>query len=221
MAVCLHSGGNRSHGASAAGGPSDARKCGVRFDQLDNAIAMSDSEWGEPFPAKRIRQSLPPYELKKSADRSYQKNPAEISQSSEARMMRGAPDAVESPFGVTGGWAPQFDFAGTPKGNQCKVGFLTGMPEFRKLQSMTEGRVQTSWEHADISNCVVGAAQGTIGSAFQVRRHVCQGDRCIGCGFGFQRPLLLRTVNLVQVIDTGIHLSGGTRFDEVWDSDGG
>ena len=38
--------------------------------------------------------------------------------------------------------------------------------------------------------------------------------------FGFERPGLNRPVNLAQVVDARIHLSGGTGFHEVWNRDG-
>lgn len=39
--------------------------------------------------------------------------------------------------------------------------------------------------------------------------------------FGFQRPLLLRTIDLAEVVDASIHLGRGARFHEVGNRDRG
>jgi hypothetical protein len=88
-----------------------------------------------------------------------------------------------------------------------------------KLQRMAERGVQTGREDADVANGVVSAAERAVSAPFEVGRDIRECHWGVGSGFGFECPLFLGTIDLVQVVDAGIHLSGRTGFDKVRDGD--
>jgi hypothetical protein len=63
------------------------------------------------------------------------------------------------------------------------------------------------------------AARGADHSVFQVTADVGESNGRRGALLVLQRPLLNRAVDLAEVVDTGIHLRGRARFDEVRDGD--
>src|SRR5207249_6244509 len=64
-----------------------------------------------------------------------------------------------------------------------------------------------------------GVVGGGIAGTAQVGRDGRQVRRGVGGLPRLQRPLLLGAVDLPQVVDTGVHLSGGARFHEIGNRD--
>ena len=65
-----------------------------------------------------------------------------------------------------------------------------------------------------------GSAAGRANDrVLQIRGHVCFHNGGCGILLELERPLLDRTINLTEIVDTGILLRGGAGFDEVGDRD--
>jgi hypothetical protein len=86
---------------------------------------------------------------------------------------------------------------------------------------MAESSVGAGREDAHIADGIVSTAERAVGSAFEIGGDVRQSNRCIGGCFGFESPLFLCAVDLMQVVNAGIHLSRRARFDEIGNGDCG
>ena len=74
--------------------------------------------------------------------------------------------------------------------------------------------------HDGIAVTERGSTRRTYYGVFEITADVTEPDGCGSVLLVLQRPLLNRSINLAEVVDTGVLLGRGARLDEVRDCDG-